>query len=70
MKWQQFLQDSHNIFSMTRLIAIGAFIISSGVLIYKPTEANFAIYCTMWVANFLGSKFMEYKYAIPNDINK
>ena len=58
-RWPEFFQNDFNRFSMPRLVTLGAFIISSGVLIWKPTEANFAFFLTAWVLNYLGGKGLD-----------
>lgn len=58
-RWQEFFQNDFNRFSMPRLVTLGAFVISSAVLIWIPTEVNFGAYLTAWVINYIGGKAID-----------
>lgn len=58
-KFREFLQDEKGVYSSTRLIAFGAFLVSSVELFRLDTEGAFGVFVTVWVGNFLGSKAIE-----------
>lgn len=58
-RWLEFFQNDLNRFSMPRLITLLAFLVSSGVLIWKPTEVNFGAYLGAWVINYIGGKWLD-----------